>query len=248
MLTANATNTNNMNSCSTTRRQQQQLCYVVDYLQSAEDITNASGIYDFLEPTPIGPCGVERVVPEIASFGRCMSSNKEESQEIADLFAKAATHFSTLPAVTTTSTIFHPERDVHSISESSSSFSSSSAENDAEDEDSTAALFMNDPTLDEFDELLARMPLFEPTTITTNTTTMVPSPVVPSSQPQQHLLHTTSKLSNIKPAKAKRTRKYQTGQWNERYQELLQFRVQHGHMFVPHSYKKNCKLAQWVKR
>jgi hypothetical protein len=46
----------------------------------------------------------------------------------------------------------------------------------------------------------------------------------------------------------KRTRKYQTGQWNERYQELLKFRQENGHLFVPHSFPANQKLAQWVKR
>jgi hypothetical protein len=47
--------------------------------------------------------------------------------------------------------------------------------------------------------------------------------------------------------KQRRTRKFQTGQWNVRYNELLQFREQHGHLFVPHSYEPNQKLAQWVK-
>lgn len=46
----------------------------------------------------------------------------------------------------------------------------------------------------------------------------------------------------------KRTRKYQTGQWNERFEELLKFKQENGHLFVPHSYPANQKLAQWVKR
>ena len=40
---------------------------------------------------------------------------------------------------------------------------------------------------------------------------------------------------------------YQKDQWNERYQELLLFRKEYGHLFVPHSYEPNQKLAQWVK-
>ncbi|KAL3895529.1 MAG: hypothetical protein SGARI_007422, partial [Bacillariaceae sp.] len=46
----------------------------------------------------------------------------------------------------------------------------------------------------------------------------------------------------------KRSRKFQTGQWNERFQELLAFRAKHGHLFVPHHYPENQQLAQWVKR
>jgi hypothetical protein len=45
-----------------------------------------------------------------------------------------------------------------------------------------------------------------------------------------------------------RFRKYQTSQWDERFQELLLFRQEHGHLLVPHSYPPNQKLAQWVKR
>lgn len=45
-----------------------------------------------------------------------------------------------------------------------------------------------------------------------------------------------------------RFRKYQTSQWDDRFQELLLFRQEHGHLLVPHSYPPNQKLAQWVKR
>jgi hypothetical protein len=45
-----------------------------------------------------------------------------------------------------------------------------------------------------------------------------------------------------------RTRRYNTAQWEERFQQLLLFRMQHGHMFVPHDYPANPKLSQWVKR
>jgi hypothetical protein len=43
-------------------------------------------------------------------------------------------------------------------------------------------------------------------------------------------------------------RSYQKDQWNERYQELLLFRKEYGHLFVPHSYQPSQKLSQWVKR
>ncbi|KAG7339306.1 helicase domain protein [Nitzschia inconspicua] len=45
-----------------------------------------------------------------------------------------------------------------------------------------------------------------------------------------------------------RYRNYQTGQWNERFKELMEFRACHGHLLVPHNYSPNKKLAQWVKR
>lgn len=46
----------------------------------------------------------------------------------------------------------------------------------------------------------------------------------------------------------KRPRKFQTGQWKDRFEELLAFREDHGHLCVPHSYPPNQHLAQWVKR
>ncbi|KAG7340250.1 helicase domain protein [Nitzschia inconspicua] len=45
-----------------------------------------------------------------------------------------------------------------------------------------------------------------------------------------------------------RFRKYQSSQWDDRFQELLLFCQEHGHVLVPHSYPPNQKLSQWVKR
>jgi hypothetical protein len=36
--------------------------------------------------------------------------------------------------------------------------------------------------------------------------------------------------------------------WDERFQELLQFREQYGHCLVPHNWEHNKEMAQWVKR
>jgi hypothetical protein len=36
--------------------------------------------------------------------------------------------------------------------------------------------------------------------------------------------------------------------WDEKFQELLQFREDFGHCLVPHNWEQNRKLAQWVKR
>jgi hypothetical protein len=41
---------------------------------------------------------------------------------------------------------------------------------------------------------------------------------------------------------------FQNGQWDERYEDLVQFRKDHGHSAVPHNYVQNIPLAQWVKR
>ncbi len=40
----------------------------------------------------------------------------------------------------------------------------------------------------------------------------------------------------------------QDGQWKQRFQELLQYRLGHGHVLVPHLYPPNQKLSHWVKR
>ncbi|KAG7336772.1 helicase domain protein [Nitzschia inconspicua] len=45
-----------------------------------------------------------------------------------------------------------------------------------------------------------------------------------------------------------RFRRYQTCQWDDRFQELLLFQQEHGHFLVPYSYPPNPKLSQWVKR
>ena len=37
-------------------------------------------------------------------------------------------------------------------------------------------------------------------------------------------------------------------QWNERYEELVQYREKYGHCLVPHGWNENKPLAQWVKR
>jgi hypothetical protein len=41
---------------------------------------------------------------------------------------------------------------------------------------------------------------------------------------------------------------YQSGQWYERFRDLVEFQKRHGHCLVPHNFKDNPPLAQWVKR
>jgi hypothetical protein len=45
-----------------------------------------------------------------------------------------------------------------------------------------------------------------------------------------------------------RFRQYQSDQWNDRFQDLIDFKKQTGHCLVPHNHLPNKKLAQWVKR
>lgn len=41
---------------------------------------------------------------------------------------------------------------------------------------------------------------------------------------------------------------YQEKQWNEMYQELVQFKEKYGHCIVSHAHKESPRLARWVKR
>ena len=45
-----------------------------------------------------------------------------------------------------------------------------------------------------------------------------------------------------------RFRTYQAENWTEKYQELLEFRMIHGHCLVPNCFPANPSLAEWVKR
>lgn len=48
--------------------------------------------------------------------------------------------------------------------------------------------------------------------------------------------------------KKKRTRALVSSSWNERFRELIRFRDEHDHCFVPHKYPENPKLSQWVRK
>lgn len=43
-------------------------------------------------------------------------------------------------------------------------------------------------------------------------------------------------------------RAYQAENWTEKFEELIEFRAQHGHCNVPNAFPENMALAQWVKR
>mmetsp|Transcript_4648 Transcript_4648/g.13419 ORF Transcript_4648/g.13419 Transcript_4648/m.13419 type:complete len:573 (+) Transcript_4648:210-1928(+) len=50
------------------------------------------------------------------------------------------------------------------------------------------------------------------------------------------------------PARKPKFRTFQEDLWSFRFQELLQFREEHGHCLVPTKYAANLQLSQWVKR
>ena len=51
-----------------------------------------------------------------------------------------------------------------------------------------------------------------------------------------------------RPKTSRRYRHYQSEVWYERFYELNQYQKEHGNCMVPHNWKPNQKLAQWVKR
>jgi hypothetical protein len=55
-------------------------------------------------------------------------------------------------------------------------------------------------------------------------------------------------VGTISANATRKSRKFQVGRWNERFQDLLDFHEQHGNVLVPHHYPTKPKLAQWVKR
>lgn len=59
----------------------------------------------------------------------------------------------------------------------------------------------------------------------------------------------SSPSSTLTPSKrSKRSRSLVSSSWNERFQELIQFREANDHCFVPHKYPQNPKLSQWVRK
>lgn len=58
----------------------------------------------------------------------------------------------------------------------------------------------------------------------------------------------TNSVSSETSGKAIRFRNYQADQWMERFDDLVQYKKEHGHCLVAHSYPPNQRLAQWVKR
>ena len=80
-----------------------------------------------------------------------------------------------------------------------------------------------------------------PATITTTLSSV-------QQQQQQQLNHNGGGGGNGGGNIHNRFRPYQSEQWSARYQDLIEFRKDRGHCLVPHKWKGNPELAQWVKR
>lgn len=215
----------------------------VGFLEQAEDIV--AGWMDSIEPTPIGPrlTYYQRPSPSVMfpdswELKRLFPLSPNSTAVSASPYGAAASFLRIEDYQVTEDyeeTRNCPSIAVSSCSDSSVSFSEESA---------------CDLLDDEFDAILSQLPflsdgsmdkIVEPTT-----SAYLPAPTLAT--PSAKAVAASKPRSRQAIAGTKRSRKFQTGQWNERYRELLLFRQQHGHLFVPHSYPTNQKLAQWVKR
>jgi Helicase associated domain len=172
---------------------------VMNVLQCAHNLTSTllDDDYFTLEPTPIGPGGLNRVVPELS-----LSCFQESGHSISDEWLRNLSDiFCAKPTTGVTA-----QRPLETIS-------------------------MEGPSMDNVME--------------TSFVAVGGTDVAPSTS-----LRVLANLPSVNQATAlpKRSRKLQIGQWTERFEELLVFREQHGHLFVPHTYPPNQQLAQWVKR
>jgi hypothetical protein len=69
------------------------------------------------------------------------------------------------------------------------------------------------------------------------------------SQPLSCNLVFPSKATNSSTDRGiRRCRSLVSSSWNERFQELIQFREANEHCFVPHTYPDSPKLSQWVRK
>ena len=57
-----------------------------------------------------------------------------------------------------------------------------------------------------------------------------------------------SHCASSPPHLASRFRQYQSDQWMDRFEDLLEFKRENGHCLVPHNFPPNQQLAQWTKR
>jgi len=58
----------------------------------------------------------------------------------------------------------------------------------------------------------------------------------------------SSSSQSVTGKRKRRSRSLISSSWNERFQELIQFRETNDHCFVPHKYPENPKLSQWVRK
>jgi hypothetical protein len=184
-------------------------------LESAEQIVfgvdDASDNLDLLElePTPIGPNGIQNIVQEIPFTPFSLHDMIASSTSLKGGLMMYQSFF---------------KNDL-----------TPSIPQDMNLRDWASSFHDTDDVVTSVMETMTTAALPTPTAIVSSSSLIATAPL------QQRKIDNSS-------SNPKRSRRFQTGQWNDRYQELLQFREQHGHLFVPHSYEPNQKLAQWVKR
>jgi hypothetical protein len=160
---------------------------VLDILDSAEEIISQDDA--LFEPTPIGPNGVQSLVPEVPVSSHVWNSD----QSFTDLFQ-------TLGA--------SPLND-----------------NNSYEQDDHFKNHSLPPTKRQCLGFTAK----------DGTSSCIKMPAAAASVEKKEY------------TKNNRYRQYQADQWNERFQDLVDFRRQYGHCLVPHNYPVNQQLAQWVK-
>jgi len=58
----------------------------------------------------------------------------------------------------------------------------------------------------------------------------------------------SSSSPSMSSNRTRRSRKLVPSSWNDRFQELIQFRETNDHCLVPHNYPINPKLSQWIRK
>lgn len=195
------------------------LTNVMNILESAENVLNmeddeqADDEQDYtnlefsLEPTPIGPCGVDRL------FLPKASDNFLAPMEVNSL--PGMTMMKSYPMPTLKEASYNPM--------------------------SSNRPYKRQRTTANFAEVLpfSIFSMGPPPPPTTQ--------VTPDMKVSKKKKDATSKKSE-NDGTVKRFRTYQADQWQERFEDLVEFKAEHGHCLVPHNYPPNQQLAQWTKR
>eukprot|EP00539_Tryblionella_compressa_P002418 CAMPEP_0178737998 /NCGR_PEP_ID=MMETSP0744-20121128/3280_1 /TAXON_ID=913974 /ORGANISM="Nitzschia punctata, Strain CCMP561" /LENGTH=369 /DNA_ID=CAMNT_0020390591 /DNA_START=54 /DNA_END=1163 /DNA_ORIENTATION=- len=202
-----------------------------------------------LEPTPIGPQGIQSIVPSTLVPSMLGIESISPIEHTSD--------FSTLSGVSPNTNLINPYHSASSGSTMNQIFPSNVPQRDClTNEDLGACLAP--PTKNVW---VSSSPSSwaAPTSAVLDSAAVsvlnqkMPTEVSASANKKNTISNDTNqhptKLEDEK--KRERFRSYQNGQWNERYKELKIFKQRFGHCEVPHNYvadNGSQALAQWVKR
>lgn len=171
-----------------------------------------------LEPTPLGPKGVEKVVPSVT-----LSESNFLEQDILESILKPLPQY----------------RGAGTKRTSPTRLSSSSSEPSLKKHRTTSWQNTSDATAEK-NRLKQRASWTAPGNMR-NAQFML-------SFQQQMLSEGGDDYDEDDDESDERFRNYQSEHWVERFADLVKFRAENGHTFVPHNYEENAALAQWVKR